>query len=176
MIDVWTERDEAMHALLQRRQSAADAADPDEDDGGGARATVSKAGTSLEAMEADVRGWLAEVLGEGAPPSGGTIQEGLSDGVRLCHLARALREGACVAPSASALPFKQMENIAAYLAACPSFGVAAFDMFQTVDLFEGKGMRAVLNNLLALKRACKRAVGEGRRAKTAAAATTVTLD
>ena len=41
-------------------------------------------------------------------------------------------------------------DIAAYLAACPAFGVAPFDMFQTVDLFEGKGMRAVLSNLLAL--------------------------
>ena len=50
-----------------------------------------------------------------------------------------------------------MENIAAYLGACPSFGVAPFDMFQTVDLFEGKGMRAVLSNLLALKRAVGKA-------------------
>ena len=86
-------------------------------------------------------------------PEGSTLQEALADGVQLCHLVRTLREGACAAPSASALPFKRMENIAAYLGACPAFGVAAFDMFQTVDLFEGKGMRAVLNNLLALKRA-----------------------
>ena len=102
-------------------------------------------------MEAEARAWLGQMLGE-ALPDGMSTHAALKDGVRLCALACAVQPGVCKPPSPSALPFKQMENIAAYLQACPSFGVAAFDMFQTVDLFEGKGMRAVLSNLLALKR------------------------
>lgn len=38
----------------------------------------------------------------------------------------------------SGMAFKQMEQIAMFLKAAESYGVMKTDMFQTVDLFEGK--------------------------------------
>ena len=36
------------------------------------------------------------------------------------------------------MPFKQMENISNFLKACRTLGVAEHDLFETVDLCEGK--------------------------------------
>lgn len=154
-------------------------------------------------MEAQVSSWMAAILGEALPTVESGLQATLKDGVLLCRLANTLAPGATPPPSASALPFKQMENIAAYLKASLGLGLQVgshrppskrrtgrrgrrrrkslpfqtlssmhtrptgrrphrilarplrlqpFDQFQTVDLFEGKGMRAVCSNLLALRR------------------------
>lgn len=51
------------------------------------------------------------------------------------------------------MPFKQMENIATFLAALsklPNF--RSFDLFSTIDLFEGKNMASVTRCILACKR------------------------
>lgn len=50
------------------------------------------------------------------------------------------------------MPFKIMENISSFLAACSKFGVADADMFQTVDLYEAKNMSQVLQTLSTLRR------------------------
>ena len=49
--------------------------------------------------------------------------EALKDGVVLCNLANAIQPGVCVKPSTSKMPFKQMENIGAYIKACAEIGV-----------------------------------------------------
>jgi len=67
--------------------------------------------------------------------------------VVLCNLMNAIKPGSCPKPSTSKMPFKQMENVAAYLACCPKLGVQPFEMFMTVDLFENKNFSAVLINL-----------------------------
>ena len=59
----------------------------------------------------------------------------------------------------SAMPFKQMENVSHYVEACSALGVPAQDLFQTVDLFEGKDMRAVVRNIHSLGRVCQRLHG-----------------
>lgn len=63
----------------------------------------------------------------------------------------------------SAMPFKQMENIATFLHALsklPNF--RSFDLFSTVDLYEGKNMAQVVRCVLACKRfAEKEAVLKG---------------
>ncbi|KAL0626853.1 Transgelin [Plecturocebus cupreus] len=46
--------------------------------------------------------------------------------------------------------FKQMEQVAQFLKAAEDYGVTKTDMFQTVDLFEGKDMAAVQRTLMAL--------------------------
>nr|XP_035116762.1 transgelin-like [Callithrix jacchus] len=46
--------------------------------------------------------------------------------------------------------FKQMEQVAQFLKAAESYGVTKTNMFQTVDLFEGKDMAAVQKTLKAL--------------------------
>ena len=66
--------------------------------------------------------------------------------------ARTCAQGVCAKPSTSKMPFKQMENVASYLNACKELGVAPFEMFMTVDLFENKNMQAVLVNLQSVGR------------------------
>ncbi|XP_069080816.1 transgelin [Pleurodeles waltl] len=46
--------------------------------------------------------------------------------------------------------FKQMEQVAQFLKASEDYGVVKTDIFQTVDLFEGKDMAAVQRTLMAL--------------------------
>ena len=50
------------------------------------------------------------------------------------------------------MPFKQMENVAHYIDACAQLGVPAQDLFQTVDLYEGRDMQAVVRNVHSLGR------------------------
>lgn len=53
----------------------------------------------------------------------------------------------------SAMPFKQMENIATYLHALSKLEkFKSFDLFSTVDLYEGKNMAQVVRCILACKR------------------------
>ncbi|KAL1503224.1 hypothetical protein AB1Y20_011280 [Prymnesium parvum] len=107
-----------------------------------------------QAMEEQAREWIEAVLGESF--EGLSTPDALKDGTRLCRLVNALQPGSCPPPSTSPKPFKQMENVAAYLDACSSLGVRPFDLFQTVELFEAKNMRNVITNIHALGRAAQR--------------------
>lgn len=80
------------------------------------------------------------------------LQAWLKSGVVLCNLANCLQPGLVAKVSEVQKPFKQMENISAYLEACREYGVPAQDNFLTVDLFEGKNMGAVVRNLHSLGR------------------------
>uniref|UniRef100_A0A2K6MX51 Transgelin n=1 Tax=Rhinopithecus bieti TaxID=61621 RepID=A0A2K6MX51_RHIBE len=50
----------------------------------------------------------------------------------------------------SSMVFKQMGQVAQFLKAAEDYGVTKTDMFQTLDLFEGKDMAAVQRTLMAL--------------------------
>ncbi len=53
----------------------------------------------------------------------------------------------------SSMPFKQMENIAAFLTGVGKVpGIRSFDLFTTVDLFEAKNLEQVKRCLVAWKR------------------------
>lgn len=53
----------------------------------------------------------------------------------------------------SAMPFKQMENIATFLHALSKLqNFRSFDLFSTVDLYEGKNMSSVTRCILSCKR------------------------
>ena len=79
----------------------------------------------------------------------------------LCTLANSLQPGLVAKVSELQKPFKQMENIGAYLEACRAYGVPAQDTFLTVDLFEGKNMGAVVRNLHSLGRVAQAKGFEG---------------
>ena len=98
-------------------------------------------------LEADARSWMEAVLGTTLE---GTTHEALKSGVVLCELVNAIQPGSCKAPSKMAAPFKQMENIGNYLAACVKLGQPSRDSFQTVTLFEDQDMMQVVTNLHAL--------------------------
>jgi hypothetical protein len=108
-------------------------------------------------LEAEARAWVEAVLGEPIGP--GTLQEELKSGVALCRLVNILKPGSVGKVAAGCMPFKQMENIAQYLNASSALGVPAFESFQTVDLFEGKNMAAVVTNLHSLGRIAQKMPG-----------------
>ncbi|XP_030921157.1 protein turtle homolog A [Geospiza fortis] len=91
----------------------------------------------------------------GAQPAPGRdgFQQWLKDGTVLCRLINSLhpRGQAPVAKiQASAMAFKQMEQISQFLQAAERYGIAATDIFQTVDLWEGKNMACVQRTLMNL--------------------------
>uniref|UniRef100_A0A8C3MAY0 Transgelin n=1 Tax=Geospiza parvula TaxID=87175 RepID=A0A8C3MAY0_GEOPR len=106
-----------------------------------------------------VRWILAQCGGDGgsavAQPAPGRdgFQQWLKDGTVLCRLINSLhpRGQAPVAKiQASAMAFKQMEQISQFLQAAERYGIAATDIFQTVDLWEGKNMACVQRTLMNL--------------------------
>lgn len=60
----------------------------------------------------------------------------------LCRLINSLYprgQGPVAKIQASTMAFKQMEQISQFLQAAERYGIAATDIFQTVDLWEGEG-------------------------------------
>ena len=82
-------------------------------------------------------------------------------GVVLCDLIDRVRPGCVAKPSASPMPFKQMENIGNYVEACRELGVPQQDLFVTVDLYEGKNLGAVVRNIHSLGRVAQALGFEG---------------
>ena len=105
-----------------------------------------------QSTEAEARVWIEAILGETLD---GTLHEALRSGVVLCRLLDAIKPGCCKAPSKMAAPFKQMENIGNYLSACSTLGQRPQESFQTVDLYEGRNMGAVVIQLHSLGRLCQ---------------------
>ncbi|XP_023407604.1 transgelin-3 isoform X1 [Loxodonta africana] len=78
---------------------------------------------------------------EHPPPGRGHFQKWLMDGTVLCKLINSLYPpGQEPIPkiSESKMAFKQMEQISQFLKAAETYGVRTTDIFQTVDLWEGK--------------------------------------
>ena len=98
--------------------------------------------------------WVATVTGCEAPgfETEESVHEWLKSGERLCELVNTIKPGSVPRITRSAMPFRQMENISAYLDACQELGVPKFELFMTVDLFEAKSMGAVIRNIHSLGR------------------------
>ncbi|XP_053702134.1 transgelin-like isoform X1 [Synchiropus splendidus] len=81
-----------------------------------------------------------------------SFQEWLKDGCVLCHLINSLHgEHKPVAGiKSSGMAFKQMEQIVLFLNAAEKYGVIKMDLFQSVDLYEGRDLAAVQRTLMAL--------------------------
>ncbi|XP_041947473.1 transgelin-3-like [Alosa sapidissima] len=86
-------------------------------------------------------------------PGKQNFQEWLMDGIILCRLINSLYP-AETPPirkiSQTKMAFGQMEKISLFLKAAETYGVSRNDIFQTVDLWEGKDMAAVQRTLVAL--------------------------
>ncbi|KAJ1799643.1 Protein kinase of the Mitotic Exit Network [Coemansia sp. RSA 2399] len=94
--------------------------------------------------------FIEAVLGQHVDAS--RLNESLRDGVVLCRLINTLRPGAVKRINTKTLPFTQMENISNFLAAAQKLGLDSADLFQTVDLYEGKNMPRVVMTLLTIAR------------------------
>ncbi|XP_004749966.1 transgelin [Mustela nigripes] len=82
------------------------------------------------------------------------FQVWLKNGVILSKLVNSLYPDGSkpvkVPDNPPSMVFKQMEQVAQFLKAAEDYGVTKTDMFQTVDLFEGKDLAAVQRTLMAL--------------------------
>ncbi|CAL8372100.1 transgelin [Gadus morhua] len=99
--------------------------------------------------------WLSRQCGSGVgKPEAGKIgfQAWLKDGCVLSELINSLVTGdkPIKKIGSSPMAFKQMEQISQFLTAAEKYGVIKTDMFQTVDLWEGKDLAAVQRTLSAL--------------------------
>lgn len=92
--------------------------------------------------------WLEAVSGEekGDEP----LMEWLKDGQVLCRTANMIQIGICPRINQQNMPFKQMENVTAFIQACRKLGVLEKDVFSTVDLYEGKNPKSVINCIVSL--------------------------
>uniref|UniRef100_A0A8D1E260 Calponin-homology (CH) domain-containing protein n=1 Tax=Sus scrofa TaxID=9823 RepID=A0A8D1E260_PIG len=80
-------------------------------------------------------GWLQ--------PGHENFQNWLKDGTVLCELINGLYpkgQAPVKKIQASTMAFKQMEQISQFLQAAECYGINTTDIFQTVDLWEGKNM------------------------------------
>ncbi|KAG9480755.1 hypothetical protein GDO78_010166 [Eleutherodactylus coqui] len=75
----------------------------------------------------------------GHPEEAGKVgfQKWLKDGTVLSHLINSLAPNSVAKIQSSPMAFKQMEQVSQFLKACEKYGIAATDLFQTVDLWEG---------------------------------------
>lgn len=99
--------------------------------------------------------WINDVIGEAAlTQEGGAdeLQRELKDGQVLCRLMNILSPNAIKKINQGSMAFKLMENIGNFLTAAEAYGVNKLDLFQTVDLYEGRNMSAVVSAIHALGR------------------------
>ncbi|XP_063340802.1 gap junction delta-2 protein-like [Pelmatolapia mariae] len=99
--------------------------------------------------------WIVAQCGSGVgrpQPNKTGFQNWLKDGCVLCELINSLygANKPIKTIKSSGMAFKQMEQISMFLRAAESYGVTKTDIFQTVDLFEGKDLAAVQRTLMAL--------------------------
>jgi len=91
---------------------------------------------------------------------GDDLYKTLRSGVILCKIVNSITPGTIKSIRVGTLPFHMMENINSFIQACTNvFGMPTTDVFQTVDLYEGKNITAVLTNLHTLGRLCSKLPG-----------------
>lgn len=107
-------------------------------------------------LESRLVAWIVAQCGgdiEKPQPGKQDFQNWLMDGTILCRLINSLyprgKEPIKKIPETQ-MAFKQMEKISQFLQAVEAYGVITTDIFQTVDLWEGKDMAAVQRTLMAL--------------------------
>ncbi|KAM3922521.1 transgelin [Leptodactylus fuscus] len=111
-----------------------------------------------EELEPRLIQWIKLQAGSevGEPPEPGRygFQQWLKNGVVLSKLINSLYpRGSApikIPDPPPSMVFKQMEQVAQFLKASEDYGVAKTDIFQTVDLYEGKDLAAVQRTIVAL--------------------------
>lgn len=81
------------------------------------------------------RNWIENIINE---QLNGSFGEVLKNGQVLCKLINCIKPGSIKKIEISNMPFKQMENISNFLKAIRTVGIAEYELFETVDLYEEK--------------------------------------
>ncbi|XP_034773262.2 transgelin-like isoform X1 [Acipenser ruthenus] len=105
-------------------------------------------------LEDRITEWIMVQCGVEKPEAGKLgFQTWLKDGIVLSKLINSLyppSEKPIMKIQASNMAFKQMEQVAQFLKAAENYGVVKTDIFQTVDLWDGKDLAAVQRTIMAL--------------------------
>jgi hypothetical protein len=122
--------------------------------------TEMRAAAYDEDMENDAREWIEAATGAPVGDKECGFRDLLMSGEVLCQLVNVIVPGSCPPPAvpknALVAPSMHRENIGHYLQACTAIGLQPSDSFQTVDLYEGRDMMAVLRQIHALGRLAQR--------------------
>jgi len=97
--------------------------------------------------------WIAAVIGEDIRSSL-PFEKILKDGTILCKLVNKLIPGNIKKVNTKGSNFALMENLAAVQKAMRLYGLPEDELFQPVDLFEARNVKAVVKSLSALARLC----------------------
>ncbi|KAI8378066.1 kinase-like domain-containing protein [Radiomyces spectabilis] len=84
----------------------------------------------------------------------GQLHKALNDGVILCNLVNKIKPGTIKHVGQKDLSFIKMDNITRFLQGARQLGVSDTQLFETIDLFEGKDMVAVIHTILSLAQIC----------------------
>jgi len=99
--------------------------------------------------EQKAKAWLEELLAEKFEEE--TFQDALKSGVRLCQaLNKVYPQSVPKINSATGPVFNQRENIGNYVKACGRLGFNKSNLFETTDLFDGKNLTKVIENVYEL--------------------------
>jgi len=105
--------------------------------------------TKYDSTRADkAKKWLEQVLGETFSEE--TLQEALKNGVRLCNALNAVYPGSIPKISSSTTVYVQRENLDKYVKACGRLGFNKSNLFDVPDLYDGKNMTKVVENIYEL--------------------------
>eukprot|EP00007_Cunea_sp_BSH-02190019_P002993 CAMPEP_0174233214 /NCGR_PEP_ID=MMETSP0417-20130205/3303_1 /TAXON_ID=242541 /ORGANISM="Mayorella sp, Strain BSH-02190019" /LENGTH=1365 /DNA_ID=CAMNT_0015311385 /DNA_START=63 /DNA_END=4157 /DNA_ORIENTATION=+ len=104
--------------------------------------------------EKEITQWVFEKLGQPLPSSGPvSFHSVFRNGVYLCKLINRLRPGTIASKHiyTGSTPFKQINNVNAFLAGCQTLGLNKDDLFAPSDLYEEKNLSAVHSTLHVLR-------------------------
>jgi transgelin len=90
------------------------------------------------------RNWIENVTHEKVE---GEFGAALKNGQLLCKLMNTIKPGSIRKVETSNMPFKQMENISNFLKAARTVGIAEYELFETVDLYEEKVSGRIMMNV-----------------------------
>jgi len=99
--------------------------------------------------EQKAKAWLEELLAEKFEEE--TFQDSLKSGVRLCNaLNKVYPQSVPKVNPATGPVFNQRENIGNYVKACGRLGFNKSNLFETTDLYDGKNLTKVVENVYEL--------------------------
>lgn len=98
--------------------------------------------------EQKARAWLEELLGEKFEEE--TFQDALKSGIRLCNALNKVYPQSVPKVNLTGPVFVQRENIGNYVKACGRLGFNKSNLFETTDLYDGKNLTKVVENVYEL--------------------------
>lgn len=100
-------------------------------------------------LQHQCQSWLEELTGSPLPDPD-DFMGSLKDGSILCKAMNVIQPKSIKKIQTSKMPFKQMENVSAFIKACRTYGIPEYQLFTTVDLFEAKDPNSVVQTIQAL--------------------------